>query len=302
MHVGDSALLTIPPEIAYGERDMGVIPPNSTLYFTVKLVKVKKSIKPYDVTGLDTISLDSGLKYIPVKKGSGAQAKAGDRIFVNYSGYFTSGKKFDASYDHGQPLALVLGRHQVIPGWEMGTEGMKVGEKRRLLIPYPLAYGEKGNPPTIPAKSDLVFDVELMKIDADAIPKPFIVTGKDTLTTSKGLKYITVQKGDTLKILPGDTVVVKYVAYFEDGSTLESTYERNDSLRIVAGSNTMIPGIIEAVNVLHKGEKARVIIPYQLGFGEAGHPPIIPSKATLIFDMYIVDVKKGKALESILEK
>ena len=293
MHVGDSALLTIPPDIAYGKRDMGTIPPNSTLYFTVKLVKVKKPIKPYNVAGLDTIPLDSGLKYLLVKKGKGTQAKYGDRVYVNYSGYFTDGKKFDASYDRGEPIALVLGRHQVVLGWEMGIQGMKVGEQRRLLIPYPLAYGEDGRPPSIPKKSDLVFDVELMRIHADAIPKPFDVNGKDTITTESGLKYIIVQKADSAKVVPGDTVVVKYVAYFEDGKILESTYERDDSLSIVAGSQSMIPGIIEAVSVLQKGEKARVIIPYQLGFGEEGRPPVIPAKAILIFDMHIINVKKG---------
>ncbi len=294
MHVGDSALLTIPPEIGYGSRDMGVIPPNSTLTFIVKLVKVDKPIKPYDVAKLDTISLDSGLKYIRVKKGKGEAAKDGDRVYVNYSGYFTDFKKFDASYDRGEPITLVLGRHQVIVGWEMGLRGMKKGEKGRLIIPYKLAYGEKGRPPAIPAKSDLIFDIELMKIDADAIPKPFDVSGKDTITTKTGLKYILLNKTDAEQTYENDTIIIKYVAYFEDGKILESTYERGDSLLTVAGSKSMIPGMMEAVEVLKKGEKARVIIPYQLGFGEDGRPPVIPPKTTLIFDMYIQNVKRGK--------
>jgi peptidylprolyl isomerase len=294
MHVGDSALLTIPPEIGYGERDMGVIKPNSTLVFTVKLVKVEKPVKPYDVKGLDTISLDSGMKYIQVKKGKGAAAKSGDRVYMHYSGYLSNGTKFDASYDRSGPLALVLGRHQVIPGWEMGIEGMKVGEQRRLLIPYTLAYGEQGHPPTIPQKANLVFDVELMKLIPDAIPKPFDIEGKDTIVTPTGLKYIKVLSTEAEKVVPGDTVFVKYVAYFENGDILESTYERDDSMMIIAGSKNMLPGIIEAVGLLKEGEKARVIIPYKLGFGEAGRPPMIPAKTTLIFDMYIQSVKKGK--------
>jgi len=296
MHVGDSALLVIPPEIGYGSRDMGVIPANSTLNFTVKLVKVQKPIKPYNVEGLDTISLDSGLKYIRVHKGKGTAAKDGDRVYVHYSGYLSNGKKFDASYDRGQPIALVLGRHQVIPGWEMGLQGMKVGEKGRLIIPYQLAYGEQGRPPAIPAKANLVFDIELMKIEPDAIPKPFDVSGKDTITTKSGLQYILIQKTDAPKTVENDTVVIKYVAYYADGKILESTYERGDSLVSIAGSKSMIPGMMEALEVLKKGEKARVIIPYQLGFGEEGHPPVIPPKATLIFDMYIQNVKKGKGV------
>ena len=301
MHVGDSALFMIPPEIAYGARSVGSIPANSSLFFTVKLVKVEKpkpiidhSVKPYDVTGLDTISLDSGLQYIRVVKGKGKKAKNGDRVYVHYTGYLTNGKKFDASYNRNVPLAMVLGRHQVIKGWEMGILGMKVGEKRRLLIPYPLAYGERGHPPVIPSKSDLVFDVELMKITPHAIPDPYNVKKKDTITTESGLKYIMVKQTEGDSALVGDTVVVKYVAYFEDGKILESTYERGDSLRVVAGSMTMIPGIIEAVSILKVGEKARFIIPYQIGFGEAGRPPMIPAKSTLIFDLYSQNILKGK--------
>ncbi|MCK5855968.1 MAG: FKBP-type peptidyl-prolyl cis-trans isomerase [Bacteroidales bacterium] len=295
MHVGDSALLTIPPEIGYGERDMGQIPPNSTLIFTVKLVKIEKAIKPYNVAGLDTISLDSGLKYILVKKGKGKlKSKDGDRVSVNYVGYLSTGKKFDASYDRSGPLSMVLGRHQVIKGWEMGLQKMTVGEKRRLIIPYQLAYGEKGRKPTIPAKAELVFDVEMVAIAPDAIPKPYDVSGLDTTTTKTGLKYIKINKTNGDRIVNADTVYLKYVAYFEDGSILESTYERNDSLMIISGSETMIPGLIEVVNYLKVGEKARVIIPYQLGFGEEGRPPVIPAKTTLIFDLYIANVKKGK--------
>ena len=294
MHVGDSALLVIPPEIGYGARDMGVIPPNSTLYFTVVLSDVQKAIKPYDVKGLDTISLDSGLKYIEVAKGKGAGAKNGDRVFVHYTGYLTNGKKFDASYDRGKPLPLVLGRKQVITGWEMGLQGMKVGEKRRLLIPANLAYGKKGHPPVIPASADLVFDVEMMKIEPDAIPKPYDVKGLDTITTEDSLKYIVVKKTDGRRIVPGDTVVIKYVAYYEDGRILESTYERNDSLILIAGIPSIIPGIMEGIEYLHEGEKARLIIPYTLAFGEKGRPPIIPPRTTLIFDMYIQRVIPGK--------
>ena len=294
MHEGDSALLVIPPEIGYGERDMKIIPPNSTLYFTVVLEKVQKPVKPYDVAGLDTISLDSGLKYIEVKRiKKGILAKGGDRVYVNYTGYFTNGKIFDASYDRGEPLVLVLGRNQVIIGWEMGLQGMRAGEKRRLLIPYQLAYGEKGRG-SIPPKADLVFDVEMMKIEPDAIPKPFDISGKDTITTKSGLKYVIIKKTDGEKVVPGDTVILDYVVYFPDGKILESTYERNDSLIIVAGQPMMIPGIMEAVELLRKGEKARFIIPYKLAFGEAGRPPVIPAKTDLIFDVRLRNIRHGK--------
>ena len=96
--------------------------------------------------------------------GTGTEAAAGDSVEVHYTGWLTDGKKFDSSKDRGQPFAFLLGGGQVIKGWDEGVAGMKVGGKRQLVIPYQLAYGESGRPPVIPPKSELTFEVELLKI------------------------------------------------------------------------------------------------------------------------------------------
>jgi FKBP-type peptidyl-prolyl cis-trans isomerase len=85
---------------------------------------------------------------------------------VQYTGWLASnGQKFDSSYDHGgQPFALTLGQHQVIPGWEEGLIGMKPGGTRRILIPPALGYGAQGSPPAIPANSTLIFDVTMVSV------------------------------------------------------------------------------------------------------------------------------------------
>jgi len=92
---------------------------------------------------------------------------------VRYTGWLTNGTKFDSSYDHpgGEPITFPAGAHRVIPGWDNGFLGMHVGGKRRLFIPYQLAYGEAGRPPVIPAKSDLIFDIELVSV-SDNPPAP----------------------------------------------------------------------------------------------------------------------------------
>lgn len=108
---------------------------------------------------------DVSVKVTILKEGSGSSAKTGDTLTVHYTGTLTDGSKFDSSYDHpGQePFDVTLGAGQVIPGWEQGLLGMKVGEKRKLEIPYQLGYGEAGFGP-IPPKADLVFEVELLEI------------------------------------------------------------------------------------------------------------------------------------------
>jgi len=95
--------------------------------------------------------------------GTGPEAKAGESVTVNYVGVlYKGGKVFDASWKRNETFPFVLGKGQVIPGWDQGVAGMKVGGRRELIIPAELAYGAKGSPPTIPPNSALVFVVDLL--------------------------------------------------------------------------------------------------------------------------------------------
>jgi hypothetical protein len=110
------------------------------------------------------------LRYTEITVGTGAPAAAGKRFTVHYTGWLKDGTKFDSSVDRKEPFTFVQGRRQVISGWDIGFEGMKVGGKRKLFIPYQLAYGEQGSGP-IPPKAELIFDVELLDVaDAPATP------------------------------------------------------------------------------------------------------------------------------------
>lgn len=99
-----------------------------------------------------------------LKEGEGETAQNGDKVSVHYVGTFESGEKFDSSLDRGEPFSFTLGAGQVIKGWDLGVLGMKAGEKRKLTIPYDLAYGEQGYGP-IPPKATLIFEVELLEIN-----------------------------------------------------------------------------------------------------------------------------------------
>jgi FKBP-type peptidyl-prolyl cis-trans isomerase FkpA len=105
------------------------------------------------------------LKIDEVQAGKGAEAVDGKTVSVHYTGTLTDGKKFDSSVDRGQPFKFVLGQGQVIPGWEQGIKGMKVGGKRKLTIPPQLGYGERGAGNVIPPNATLVFDVELLGVE-----------------------------------------------------------------------------------------------------------------------------------------
>jgi peptidylprolyl isomerase len=115
------------------------------------------------------------LRYIDVATGTGASVALRKCLFAHYTGWLTDGKKFDSSRDtmpNGQPripISLPQGARRVIAGWDLGFDGMRVGGRRRLFIPYQLAYGEAGRLPVIPAKAELIFDVELMAV-ADTLP------------------------------------------------------------------------------------------------------------------------------------
>ncbi len=114
---------------------------------------------------MENKTLESGLQITDEIIGTGAEAKAGDIVSVNYTGTLENGKKFDSSYDRNQPFSFNLGAGQVIEGWDKGVAGMKIGGKRKLVIPPALAYGSQdvGNG-LIPANSTLIFEVELLGI------------------------------------------------------------------------------------------------------------------------------------------
>jgi FKBP-type peptidyl-prolyl cis-trans isomerase len=118
---------------------------------------------PSKTTGTP-VTTKTGLKYWDLKKGTGAEAKSGQTVKVHYTGWLTNGKKFDSSVDRGEPFEFHLGSGDVIPGWDEGVAGMKVGGKRQLQIPPALGYGERGAGGVIPPNSVLVFDVELLGV------------------------------------------------------------------------------------------------------------------------------------------
>jgi FKBP-type peptidyl-prolyl cis-trans isomerase len=134
-----------------------------------KTESVRASAKPGFSASLeiDTAAMTrtpSGLRYQDVNVGTGTVATAGKTVSVHYTGWLPNGEKFDSSRDRNQPFGFSLGAGQVIAGWDEGVAGMKVGGRRKLVIPPDLGYGTAGAPPDIPPGATLVFDVELLDV------------------------------------------------------------------------------------------------------------------------------------------
>lgn len=149
MKVGGIRKLVIPPSLGYGSQAQGdVIPANATLTFIVELLDTKPTPQ---------------VKIDDTQVGTGAAAKDGDTLVVNYTGKLADGAVFDSSVGK-TPFEFLLGGGQVIAGWDQGLLGMKVGGKRTLTIPPDLGYGEQGAGDKIPPNATLIFDIELISI------------------------------------------------------------------------------------------------------------------------------------------
>jgi peptidylprolyl isomerase len=144
MKVGGTRKLVIPPDQAYGNHQAGAIPPNSTLFFTIKLKQISHPIQRVKVT------ID--------KAGDGAGATWGDKVNLTYTGKLANGTQFDSNVGGPAPLEVELGRSRLIIGFTLGTLGIKMGESRTITIPSDLGYGTRQRD-KIPANSTLVFTV-----------------------------------------------------------------------------------------------------------------------------------------------
>ncbi|MGB0918659.1 MAG: FKBP-type peptidyl-prolyl cis-trans isomerase [Flavobacteriales bacterium] len=238
----------------------------------------------------DTITTASGLKYIIWKKGDGTQAESGDKVSVHYAGRLLDGSPFDDSYKRGKPFSFPLGGGRVIKGWDEGIAYLNVGDSATLIIPSELGYGSADRP-TIPANSTLIFDVQLMDVKKVAKPVPYETAGFDTISTGTGLRYIRLNTTEGTAVTAGSTVAVHYTGYLNDGTVFDSSISRGEPISFPIGVNRVIKGWDEGIALLKVGEKARLLIPSHLAYGERGAGGMIKPNANLIFDVELMSVK-----------
>lgn len=168
MRVGGKRQAKIPPQMAYGQRGRPpVIPPNATLTYDIELIGIlpprSAPEAPAETAADCWTERPNGLAVCDIEIGEGPEVTDGMLVMLDYTGWFTDGKKFDSSLDRARPLVIALGKGHVMEGWEEGIPGMRVGGKRQLKIPAELAYGEKGRDPVVPPNSSFVFDIEIVQ-------------------------------------------------------------------------------------------------------------------------------------------
>ncbi len=245
----------------------------------------------------EEVTTSSGLKYVELALGTGESPKPGQTIVVNYTGTLEDGTQFDSSFDRGQPGEFIVGR--LIDGFDEGVSTMKIGGKRKLIIPPQLGYGAEGaGGGIIPPNATLIFEVELLAIRPEPTPLPEIapatpppVTGQE-ITAGTGLKYIDIQVGTGATPQSGQTLSVHYTGWVQsNGSKFDSSLDRGEPFTFVIGVGQVIDGWDQGIATMQVGGKRRLIIPPELAYGEQGFPPKIPANATLVFDVELLDVQ-----------
>ena len=228
---------------------------------------------------LPSITLEPGLSYVDSLVGTGDAVKNGDYVLAHYTGWLQTdgvrGTKFDSSLDRGEPIGFPIGSGVIIPGWEKGLVGMKVGGKRTLTIGPDLAYGAEGRPPRIPAQSTLIFDIQLV-----GLPKVDVQVQ---------------QEGTGAVAAPGDQIAVHYTGSLwvngAVGEKFDSSLDRGEPFRFTLGAGMVIPGWDTGLTGMKVGTKARLIIPSVLGYGKSGTPGgPIPPDADLVFDVELMEI------------
>ena len=173
----DTALLTmaegarcrfvIPYRLAFGEEGYGNrIPPKANITLDIEMVRISREIKveKWNAAGRDTLSTASGLRYIVFEPGNGPLIQNRSIVTAHYSVYLPDGKLIDSSVKREQPIRYPVGAGLIIDGWEEASLLMRNGSRFQLIVPARLAYGNEGQPPLIPANSDLIFDVEVLDV------------------------------------------------------------------------------------------------------------------------------------------
>jgi peptidylprolyl isomerase len=226
---------------------------------------------------------ETKLKVEDLVAGTGREAKTGDTLIVEYTGWvYGNSRPFDTSVRRDKPFEFVLGKGEVIAGWDQGLAGMKVGGTRKLTIPSGLAYGTEGTG-RIPPNATLVFEVKLLDISRPVAELP--------PTSVKELRVEDKLLGTGTEARTGNTISVHYTGWLEDGTKFASSLDRNEPIEFVLGKGQVIAGWEQGLVGMKVGGVRKLTIPPDLGYGARGLRNFIPPNAALIFEVELLAVR-----------
>ncbi len=250
---------------------------------------------PTPTEGMEEITTDSGLKYIDIVVGEGLQPTTEASVKVHYSGWLEDGTLFDTSQKDGEPR--VFGVSQVIKGWTEALLSMKVGGKRKLIVPPELAYGERKRR-NIPSNSTLTFELELVEVMLPPEQTPVDSLEEKQLVFS--LKYWDIKVGEGETPLPTAKVEVHYSIWLKDGTFIDSSHLRAAPSTVPV--TRLFTGWAESVLTMKEGGKRRIEVPPTLSFGRGGVPrQRIPPESTIILEVELLKVNNPPPEESDTE-
>ena len=248
---------------------------------------------PYDGASVAKSKTANDITIEDFAIGEGPEAVKGGEVEVHYTGYLTDGSVFDSSLKRPRPFSFELGAGRVIKGWDEGVAGMKVGGKRKLVIPAKMGYGER-RAGKIPPNSTLVFTIELLSFTPPPPPpQPLTAFEAKPVSTKKladGLVVVDYKLGDGAEAKTGDTVAVHYRGTLKDGTEFDSSLTRPRPLVFPLGQGRVIKGWDIGIAGMKVGGLRKLIVPAKLAYGERARGKI-PADADLTFTVELMSVK-----------
>lgn len=250
---------------------------------------------------------ETGVYVVNLEKGKGRCPEKGEKVELDFEAHLTDGTLVGSTYNSGEPFSFVLGDNYVIAGWEEVVSQMHLGDKVRAIIPFDMAYNEHsvGN---IPPYANLVYDIKLLKIttkeelarqaeqelkklkaEKETEFAKFVEANQIAEHTASGLYYAKMNSTEGASPVVGKVARIKYNAMQLDGTPLGDTDQLGGHFDIEYGKHRVLRGLEEGVGLLKVGERARLVIPYKLAYGEKAYNGIPPC-SNLIFDVELVEI------------
>lgn len=331
MNLGDSASFYIKADsvaILYYDKNPQSVGLKADDYFRyeVKLLEIKsmdefqseiermnqimkehsmKEFSDYVESNLQGVTPDpSGVYVIPLEPGNGRCPVKGEKVELDFTATLLNGQFVGSTFDRPDKFSFVLGEGFAIQGWEEIVPKMHLGERVKAIIPFEMAYGEH-SVGSIPAYSNLIYDVKLLKIttkeeleaeaakalaalkaDSQKAFDEYLSANAIVDYTPSGLYYTKTLVTDGASPQKGQKVVINFTASYLDGTLLGNM----DNFEANYGDGSLLRGLEEGIGMMHVGEKARLVLPYTLAYGEKPFGNI-PGCANLVFDVELLEIK-----------